>query len=75
MNNTYYNDNENENEKNYHPEEDNLDNGENSLIEAEIGELYSIIKKKCDEDVMYILDKPKSFNIYDFIELIKKYFT
>ena len=73
MSNTYYND--NENGKNYHPEEDNLDNGENSLIESDLGELYSIIKNKCDEDAMYILDKPKSFNIYDFTELIKKYFT
>ena len=43
------------------------------LMDALLTDLYSTIKSKCEYDLLYILDKPKEFHIYNFIELMKKY--
>ena len=44
-----------------------------SYLDTKLVDLYSLIKEMCENEAVFILDKPKPHNIGDFINLVKKY--
>jgi len=72
--NTKHDDFEN-NETNNDCDENTKDHEEwyDGYLDTKLVDLYSLIKEMCENEAVYILDKPKPHNIGDFINLVKKY--
>ncbi len=45
----------------------------NDYLDTILGDLHSLIKEMCENEVVHILDKPKPHNISDFRSLVKCY--
>ena len=45
----------------------------NDYLDTILGDLHSLIKEMCENEVVHVLDKPKPHNISDFISLVKSY--
>ena len=70
-----YNNIENEkttNDRNEHIDDYSQDWYNDDLVTI-LGDLHSLIKEMCENEVVHVLDKPKPHNISDFISLVKSY--